>query len=217
MYSYRLQKASRVDGAASRTTDMLDASTPPVLIFMRRRANIACQKCRKRKVRCISIGGPQDPCKRCVNKGFECHYPPVGAEDDGPATTSSPEASPTLSHNTHPWDDVSKHKNAPSPHTVHKRETGWRESQNADFSSPTPTRRTSVSNPNHRVSLTGSTPTAYNSGRIPPHHNHSDLLRVPRPSPSINPALASMAYAQATASSEYAWHQTLANTFAYVQ
>ncbi|KAJ7458498.1 hypothetical protein FB451DRAFT_1182692 [Mycena latifolia] len=72
----------------------VDSSTP------RLRASVACVRCRKRKIKCISSeGSPDRPCERCARRGFVCKYLSVGEERAQsssnwpagvPAYTSSP-------------------------------------------------------------------------------------------------------------------------------
>ncbi|KAJ7073314.1 hypothetical protein B0H15DRAFT_957299 [Mycena belliarum] len=54
-------------------------------ILMRRRAPIACSKCRKRKIKCepssSSSDAPDGPCARCLSRGFRCEYISVSEQE----------------------------------------------------------------------------------------------------------------------------------------
>ncbi|KAJ3967536.1 hypothetical protein EV361DRAFT_487360 [Lentinula raphanica] len=52
----------------------------------RRRAQIACRNCRKRKIKCVTNEEPpHNPCERCQRKGLICEYVAVG-EPSPPST-----------------------------------------------------------------------------------------------------------------------------------
>ncbi|KAJ3736473.1 hypothetical protein DFJ43DRAFT_621684 [Lentinula guzmanii] len=52
----------------------------------RRRAQIACRNCRKRKIKCVTNEEPpHNPCERCQRKGLVCEYVAVG-EPSPPST-----------------------------------------------------------------------------------------------------------------------------------
>ncbi|KAJ7324031.1 hypothetical protein DFH08DRAFT_887304 [Mycena albidolilacea] len=71
-----------------------------VFVPRRRRTDVACQNCRRRKVKCIPSGDPlQDPCERCTKKGLDCQHVGVGTEDDN---TSERSPSPLASHSPVP-------------------------------------------------------------------------------------------------------------------
>ncbi|KAJ7825541.1 hypothetical protein B0H14DRAFT_2820170, partial [Mycena olivaceomarginata] len=76
---------------------MLVCAQQPSRMFVprRRRTDVACQNCRRRKVKCIPSGDPlQDPCERCTKKGLDCQHVGVGTEeDDTPERNPSPLAS----------------------------------------------------------------------------------------------------------------------------
>ncbi|KAJ7200839.1 hypothetical protein GGX14DRAFT_659577 [Mycena pura] len=55
----------------------------------RRRVYIACQRCRQRKIKCITDDSEERPCERCVRMGVECKYISVDREQGQPAATFS--------------------------------------------------------------------------------------------------------------------------------
>ncbi|KAJ4482675.1 hypothetical protein C8R41DRAFT_841075 [Lentinula lateritia] len=60
----------------------------------RRRAQIACRNCRKRKIKCVTNEEPpHNPCERCQRKGLTCEYVAVGEP--------SPPSTPALEHAEH--------------------------------------------------------------------------------------------------------------------
>ncbi|KAF8192759.1 hypothetical protein K438DRAFT_856887 [Mycena galopus ATCC 62051] len=84
-------------------------STPAwsvIFVLRRRRTNVACTSCRKRKIKCITFDDPQqEPCERCARRGLACRYTTVGDQDSGldagppqrPQSTSQSPTSPVTS------------------------------------------------------------------------------------------------------------------------
>ncbi|KAJ7323856.1 hypothetical protein DFH08DRAFT_1028670 [Mycena albidolilacea] len=61
----------------------------------RRRTMIACNSCRRRKIRCItSEQPPTNPCTYCKRKGFNCEYVVVSSADRGSTSQDDLAASP---------------------------------------------------------------------------------------------------------------------------
>ncbi|KAJ7793961.1 hypothetical protein B0H14DRAFT_2924659 [Mycena olivaceomarginata] len=89
---------------------MSDRSQQPgrVFVLRRKRTDVACQNCRRRKVKCIPSGDPlQDPCERCTKKGLDCQHVGVGTEeDDEPERTPPPHQS--ASHSSAPHSPVDR-------------------------------------------------------------------------------------------------------------
>jgi hypothetical protein len=56
------------------------------------RSSIACQRCRKSKIKCNNTGGDQ-PCETCIRNGKECTYPEV---TPGPPKRSEPPTGPKM-------------------------------------------------------------------------------------------------------------------------
>jgi len=68
----------------SSTSAFVDSATPPAP--RRRRAQIACRNCRRRKIKCVTNEEPpHNPCERCQRKGLVCEYVAVG--DPSPPST----------------------------------------------------------------------------------------------------------------------------------
>ncbi|KAF5393706.1 hypothetical protein D9757_000110 [Collybiopsis confluens] len=64
----------------------------------RRRAQIACKNCRKRKIKCVTNEEPpHNPCERCRRKGLTCEYVAVG-EPSPPSTPASEHPSNIITH-----------------------------------------------------------------------------------------------------------------------
>ncbi|KAF8145389.1 hypothetical protein K438DRAFT_547564 [Mycena galopus ATCC 62051] len=83
-------------------TDMSTPASPAIFVLRRRRTNVACSNCRKRKIKCITSGDPpQEPCERCARRGLACQYTTIGDQDSGldagppPRRPQSPSQSPT--------------------------------------------------------------------------------------------------------------------------
>ncbi|KAJ7073306.1 hypothetical protein B0H15DRAFT_1027513 [Mycena belliarum] len=76
-------------------------------ILMRRRAPIACSKCRKRKIKCepssSSSDAPDGPCTRCLSRGFRCEYIPVSEQE--PAVSDPQGTSPRDDVQLYFWAD----------------------------------------------------------------------------------------------------------------
>ncbi|KAJ7087088.1 hypothetical protein C8R44DRAFT_900732 [Mycena epipterygia] len=57
----------------------------PYFATVRRRLNIACTNCRKRKIKCVTVDldAPpgESPCARCEKKGLVCEYVPAGEQE----------------------------------------------------------------------------------------------------------------------------------------
>ncbi|KAJ7107933.1 hypothetical protein C8R44DRAFT_885319 [Mycena epipterygia] len=81
----------------------------PTSFAQRKRIYVACVHCRKRKVKCVSVGESQDrPCERCTRKGLACEYLAV-CEEQAKATSTNPGPQGSVQNPSPPF--------APATHT----------------------------------------------------------------------------------------------------
>ncbi len=99
----------------------------------RGRAGIACQQCRKQKIRCNG----DEPCERCHRLRFECIFGPTAksSQIDRPRRSSS--TTTTL---------VTNRYDSPISPTIHHGQTRY-SSTSSMRTDPTPKRQTSATNP----------------------------------------------------------------------
>ncbi|KAJ6556995.1 hypothetical protein DFH09DRAFT_1164177, partial [Mycena vulgaris] len=90
----------------------------------RKRVPMACLRCRKRKIKCItSEESSGRPCERCTRRGFLCEYISVGdqraqstfeSSPPGRPATISPSPSPPSPYTELPWDHSDQASYLPS-------------------------------------------------------------------------------------------------------
>ncbi|KAJ6516720.1 hypothetical protein C8R47DRAFT_1088129 [Mycena vitilis] len=87
------------------------AASPPAQPFLpalphRKRTQMACLHCRKRRIRCVTDGTEGSRCERCAQKELDCEYVPVNEERDKPLVVTNPEGkakrSPPPTSSAHP-------------------------------------------------------------------------------------------------------------------
>ncbi|KAJ7135202.1 hypothetical protein C8R43DRAFT_621544 [Mycena crocata] len=81
-------------------------SLPEFFIVQRRRAQIACSNCRRRKIKCVPVDDaerPDAPCQRCSKRGFNCEYLAVSEQDNASSSSNSfgPAIPPTRTEPSH--------------------------------------------------------------------------------------------------------------------
>ncbi|KAJ6489913.1 hypothetical protein C8R45DRAFT_929209 [Mycena sanguinolenta] len=88
----------------------------------RTRVYVACQNCRKRKIKCVSDDLQQKPCQRCTHKGLQCEYLLVGEQNISASSNTSntshsdfPQLSPAPGSSSYatPQTDRSTHSRHP--------------------------------------------------------------------------------------------------------
>ncbi|KIK65358.1 hypothetical protein GYMLUDRAFT_82608 [Collybiopsis luxurians FD-317 M1] len=83
----------------------------------RRRAQIACRNCRKRKIKCVTNEEPpHNPCERCRRKGLTCEYVAVG-EPSPPSTPASEHPPIALNNQPYPYGGGSSFPHYGVPYT----------------------------------------------------------------------------------------------------
>ncbi|KAF5369840.1 hypothetical protein D9758_001137 [Tetrapyrgos nigripes] len=86
----------------------------------RRRAQIACRNCRKRKIRCVTNEEPpHDPCERCTRMSLVCEYVAVGEPSPPPTPTPGsgfPNAGSSYGNNQGPVYDPQHSRHSSATH-----------------------------------------------------------------------------------------------------